>query len=361
MTVVTVEQEMATISMSDELTSRDRVLLELRNAIRRVQVRSASILVGVSGGADSVALLRGFKELAEAESLSLTVAHYDHALRAESQADAEWVQALSDAIGLPCVIERRPAVPVSAEEGISEESARRLRYDFFKETAQSRGCQLVAVAHTADDQAETVFHHLIRGTGLAGLGGIPAQRLLSGDLLLIRPLLTVRRGDLVNALAEWKQEYRTDATNQNLRYTRNRIRHDLLPQLREKLNPQVETALLRLSQQADEAQRVIEELAQERLQQAELHVSSLSIRIRRDPFLTAPVIVVREALRQLWIQAEWPRQALSFSHLDQLASQVKTGEPSRFQLPGGIDCFCRGPLLELRRPELPPDSECPDS
>ncbi|HWL09327.1 MAG TPA: tRNA lysidine(34) synthetase TilS [Planctomicrobium sp.] len=319
----------------------------LRESLKLWAVRESRLLIGVSGGADSVALLRGLVDLQDEFSFRLAVAHYDHALRTESSEDARWVKELCESLQLPCFSERRPVT--SEDQNLPEESARRLRYEFLTKVALAQNCRFVAVAHTADDQVETVFHHLIRGTGLAGLSGIPSERPLTENITLIRPLRNVRRSELVAALAEWNQPFLTDSSNTDRRYTRNRIRHDLLPQLREKLNPQVDEALLRLSVQAMEAQDVIRQLADELLSRASLDVQPCSIRLNRVPFEASPLLVVREALRQLWERGGWPRQNLSFSHLDQLAGMLKTGAPSRVCLPQGVEAICRGSLLELRR------------
>ncbi len=324
----------------------------LREFLRRKNLRNESLLIGVSGGADSVALLRGLADLSSEFSLRIEVAHYDHALRSDSESDCEWVLQLSHRLGLTFHSQRRE-VSKSGEERLAEESARRLRYDFLVDVAQKIGARFISVAHTADDQVETVLHHLFRGTGLAGMAGIPEERSLTESVTLIRPLLTVRRAELVIALKEWDQSFLTDSSNVDGLYTRNRIRHDLIPRLREILNPQVDNAVLRFSAQAEEAQEVIVGLASELLDRACLDLQPGSIRLDRHAFESAAAIVVRESLRQLWHRGNWPRQNLSFAHLDQLANMLRNGAPSRISLPHGVEAACRGHLLELRR-ETPP-------
>ena len=143
---------------------------------------------------------------------------------------------------------------------VSEESARDVRYVYLQQVATEQHCGFVAVAHTADDQVETLLHHILRGTGLAGLRGMPAEREF-GESRLIRPLLTVRRADVEAYLTAIDQPFRSDATNAEERFTRNRIRHILLPLLRERFNPQVDAALLRLGEQAQDTTRVLHAIA----------------------------------------------------------------------------------------------------
>ncbi|WP_437194047.1 tRNA lysidine(34) synthetase TilS [Planctomicrobium sp. SH527] len=326
---------------------KSTVLPILRTALNQMLVRNTTIVVGVSGGADSVALLLGLHEIADDFQLRLVVAHYDHAVRADSGEDTLWVQALAAKLKLPFITERRN--PTANSQLLAEESARRLRYDFFKNAARESHSPWVAVAHTADDQAETVLHHIVRGTGLAGLAGIPETRELNDSVTLIRPLLKAKRGDLIAALSEWNQSFRVDSTNLDSVFTRNRIRNELLPMLREKMNPQVDDALLRLASQAADSQKAIEQIATSLLADACLNIQPTTVRLDRRPFQLTPVAIVREAIRQSWIQCDWRRQGLGFRHLDQLAEMLQTGSPSQICLPHHIVATCRGSMLELRR------------
>lgn len=326
---------------------KSSVLPILRIALNQMSVRGASVVVGVSGGADSVALLLGLHEIAAEFELRLNVAHYDHAVRTDSQDDTDWVKALAAKLDLPFITER--GSPIAISPLLAEESARKLRYDFLIKAAKDTDSRWVAVAHTADDQVETVLHHIVRGTGLSGLSGIPEMRDLDGTITLIRPLLNAQRTDLIAALSEWNQPYRVDSTNQESVYTRNRIRNELLPLLREKMNPQVDTALLRLASQAADAQKAIEQIAKSLLADACLNIQPTTVRLDRRPFAQAPVAVIREAIRQSWIQCEWRRQSLGFRHLNQLAEMLQTGSPSQICLPHHIIATCRGSMLELRK------------
>ena len=197
------------------------------------------LAVAVSGGADSVALLRALIEAAPEIGLVLSVAHMHHGIRgAEADADAEFVAALAAAHGL--AFHRKDVdVPAAARDKREtlEEAARNLRYTWFAELLASGIADAVATAHTLDDQAETVLHKLLRGAWMEGLSGIyPVLEQPHGTIL--RPFLGVRRAEIEAWLSRIGQSWREDATNADIAYTRNRLRRELLPALAA-YNPQI--------------------------------------------------------------------------------------------------------------------------
>ncbi|MDD5937888.1 MAG: tRNA lysidine(34) synthetase TilS [Clostridiales bacterium] len=190
-----------------------------------------TVLCAVSGGADSMCLLH---LLSRREGITLHAAHFDHALRgAESDADAQFVRDWCAEHGIPFHLGRGDvaAEAAAAGQGI-EETARELRYAFLQETAREIGADVIATAHNADDNAETLLFHLARGTGLQGLSGIPPRR---GNV--VRPLLTTSRAEILAYLEEYGVPHREDSSNSDQRYSRNRLRAQVMPVLRE-LNPQ---------------------------------------------------------------------------------------------------------------------------
>lgn len=193
----------------------------------------STVLCALSGGGDSMALLTCLLALAEARDLTVLAAHYDHQLRGEeSQADAAFVADWCRRRNVPLTLGRGDVAARAARQGTGlEETARAMRYAFLEETARSVGAAAIATAHTADDNAETVLLHLVRGTGLDGLTGIPPRR---GGI--IRPLLTVTRREVEAYLAEEGVPHREDSSNADLTFARNRIRHQVMPVLRD-LNP----------------------------------------------------------------------------------------------------------------------------
>jgi len=206
------------------------------------------LLVGVSGGADSVALLLCLRDMAQDFAVRLTVAHLNHGLRGQVAADdALFVAALCRAMAVPLVSH---TVDVAARHKSSGESlqqaARRERFRFFADVCRGQGQNKVALAHHQDDQVETMLLNLMRGTGLKGLAGMrPLDRGLF-DLTLIRPLLAVNRASIEAFLAERGQKYRDDHTNLDTKYRRNLVRHEVLPLLG-KLNSDAARALLRVN------------------------------------------------------------------------------------------------------------------
>src|SRR5262249_20572855 len=146
-------------------------------------------------------------------------------------------------------------------------------------TAEQVGARYVATGHTADDQVETVLHHILRGTGIDGLAGIRRTRAISPSVALVRPLLWARRSDVLSYLQALGQEFRIDRSNEDVRFTRNRIRNELLPELRQNFNQNVDDALLRLASQAAEAQQVISEAAGALMERC-VELDDDSVRIR---------------------------------------------------------------------------------
>ena len=193
----------------------------------------STVVAGVSGGADSVALLHILKALEERLSITVAAAHFNHRIRGESaDADEAFVKALCERLSVPLLCGGADVLKAAKEEGKTlEQAARDLRYAFLEEARQHFGAAYIAVAHHMDDQAETVLMHLVRGAGAAGLRGMQPKR---GRI--IRPLLFLRRQEIEAYLAENSIPYRTDETNLLREGTRNRIRLDVMPYLSEHLN-----------------------------------------------------------------------------------------------------------------------------
>lgn len=188
------------------------------------------VLIGVSGGRDSVALLH---TLVERGARDLIVCHLDHGLRAASREDARFVQRLAEKFDLPCAAGRRDVRALARRRKQSlETAAREARYEFFGRVAEKRGCPRVLLAHHADDQVETFLFNLLRGAGVGGLAAMRAEgvRVVKGvELRLIRPLLGVWREEIDAYVARHGIKFREDASNADPRHTRNRLRHELLP------------------------------------------------------------------------------------------------------------------------------------
>jgi tRNA(Ile)-lysidine synthetase-like protein len=208
------------------------------------------MILAVSGGPDSLCLADATLATAPDRSLVPIIAHLDHGLRGEaSRADAEFVRTFAEQRGMPCAIDHVDVEAIARERKVSiEVAAREARYAFLARVADQVGAQLVAVAHNADDQAETVLLRLIRGTGLVGLRGMqPVCPMPNAPhLTLVRPLLRISRAETEQYCRDRELHPRQDATNDDLLHMRNRIRHELLPLL-ERYNPGIRTVLARLA------------------------------------------------------------------------------------------------------------------
>ncbi|MEJ5223279.1 MAG: tRNA lysidine(34) synthetase TilS [Anaerolineales bacterium] len=207
----------------------------------------APLVVGVSGGADSLALLHLLRET----NLPLWVCHFNHRLRPQADAEAAHVAAIAARLGLPFLTNSAEVAAYAAQHSLSiEEAARKLRYTFLFRAARAQGAQAVAVAHTADDQVETVLMHFLRGAGLSGLKGMTPRTILpefDAEIPLVRPILHLWRHETEAICHAAGLDFVTDPSNADTTYFRNRLRHELLPLLAA-YNPQIKSALWRTSQ-----------------------------------------------------------------------------------------------------------------
>ena len=295
--------------MSPPLSHPGPVELAVARFLRQRDRPGERWLAAVSGGADSVALLTALRS--QLPPGKLVAAHLNHQLRGgESDADAAWVAQLCSTWGLPLVAESRPVASLSTDWGVGyEEGARRARYEFLEEAARQSACDVIALAHTASDQAETILHHLLRGTGLAGLRGIPEQRPL-GAVTLVRPLLEVTRDEIASYLAAQGQNHRTDHTNEERTATRNRLRLDLLPQLRAEYNPQIDRALTRLARQVADVQTAVVQVAEQLWTTAREPTGFGVCVLAWQKLANSPQHVLREMFVLIWQHHGWPRQAM---------------------------------------------------
>lgn len=318
-----------------------------------------------------MALLRSLVAL-QPDRRRIRAAHFHHGLRGPAaDADQQFVQQTCRALNVPCDVGQAvPDVYATHQPGAGWESAaRRLRYQFLIQTAEQSGARYLATGHTADDQAETVLHHALRGTGLTGLSGIPRIRRASEAVTIIRPLLSVWRSDVLAYLDRLHQPYQQDETNEDLRFTRNRLRHGLLPWVEQQLNPHARQALIRLSRIAREAQAsfaaylnpLLDQYVQHRNEAGSVVVEVDCHRSLQD--LTAHL--QREFFLAIWRQNRWPRRQMGFRQWQQLAQLLHHRSAPPLTLPAAIRAVRDQDRLRLvgpaqrRRSDGPPRS--PDS
>lgn len=300
----------------------------------RVQT-DTTILLGVSGGADSLCLMDALWRL----GLRLHIAHLDHGLRPESGADAQAVARMARARGLPFTCQRAPVADHANRFALSiEAAARELRYRFLFAEALAVGAQQVMVAHTADDQVETVLFHLMRGSGLEGLGGMPYRALpnsWSQDIALVRPLLDFWRVEIESYLSENNLTALQDPTNQDPAYFRNRLRHQALPYL-EELRPGFRRALLRLAAIAQDENELVGEWAEAAWAQVLAEQRPRALALRRQALADQPLALQRRLLRRAALVLN-PGGGLDFAATER-ARSLLAGSPApiRIDLTNGL-------------------------
>ena len=278
-----------------------------------------TIVVAVSGGADSTALLLALEELKTINKLAvdICVAHLDHRLRKSSGSDAKWVKDLATKLGYRSVIGRSKVAETAHESGNNlEQTAREARYAFLERTAKKMSANYVLTAHTMDDQAETVLMRLMRGSAAAGLGGMEAVRSLAknSSIKLVRPLLWARRSDTENYCRLRKTEFLSDEMNDDQSFARVKVRKQLLP-LMESFNNKVVEALSRTAALLREDGAVLFNDSSALLKRAALEgetkTPALNVKVLSD----APPALRRRALRQWLSEARGGTRRLEMIHL----------------------------------------------
>ncbi len=325
--------------MSAPAGDRPTALLEgVRRALAELELAGQSLLVACSGGPDSTALLIALAELREEFALALCAATIDHGLRQGSARDALYVERLCRALGLPC--ERRQIDLGAAFPDGLEAAARAARYAALDEMAAARRADAIATGHTLEDQAETVLMRLACGAGLAGARGIQRRR---GKI--VRPLLDVARTEVCAFLAARRVRARIDPTNASLAFTRNRVRHQLLPALEQALGPASLTSIARFARIAARDESCLGALAERAASEicAPLaHGPGLGGEVRRlaelDPALRFRVL--RRAVEALGT-------ALDFDACERLERALACPRPTRVSLPHGIELRVRYGQFEL--------------
>ena len=319
----------------------------VRDALLRSQVLrpGGTLVVATSGGADSLCLLHVLHRISAEFGQSLHVAHLDHMLRGgESMADARFVHALAESLGLPCTVESRDAAAFRDAHRCSlEEAAREVRYAFLLDVARAAGAAAVATGHTRDDAVETVMLHILRGTGVHGLRGLePVSRFpqSAGDAagetppLLLRPLLEVSRSETMDYCRSLGLMPREDSSNLAMAHLRNRIRLELLPSLRQ-LNPRVDDALLRLAGIAAEDDDCISSTAHELWERGAV-VSEDAVTFPLDLFLASPPAVQSRLVLETMTRLSGSARDVALGHVEAVRDIASGPTGKRVDLPGGV-------------------------
>ncbi|MFL5242156.1 MAG: tRNA lysidine(34) synthetase TilS [Gemmataceae bacterium] len=327
---------------------------QIKAWLERHDVSNEGMVIAVSGGPDSVCLWRALLALKTQKSKRpLCIAHLNHCLRGpQSGADAEFVHELHRSLLAenPDVVLRMGKADVAAQAQAErtnlEGVARRLRYEWLADVAREMGARWIATGHTADDQAETILYRLLRGTGIQGLRGIAARRPVDRALTIIRPLLGTRRVEVLDYLSHIEQPFRVDETNVQTKFTRNRIRHELLPLLAKEYNPDIASVLARLAEQAEEIFGEVACQAGKLLQTAELPRAGNVLVFDRQILAAASRPLVREAFRLLWNREGWPQSGMDFAAWERVAD-VALGKSPAVDFPGPVQMRCRERVIQI--------------
>ncbi len=312
---------------------------EVGEAVEAAHLTGKRLVVAVSGGPDSLAMLYALHSLRDGLELALHVAHLDHRLRGEdSAADAIFVAKTCAELGIDCTVEDVDVLAFRREHRMSlEEAAREVRYRFLVRVAEQVGADVVALGHTSDDQVETVLMNIIRGSGLRGLRGMmptSKQRIAGSDLTLFRPLLNLSKHDTITYCEALDLTPRTDESNRSTEMTRNKIRLELLPLLRE-MNPAFEDAILRLSRNADDALAVVDGAVDEAWSEAVIEEGS-AIRIDRQKFGDLGAAVRFQVIMRALSHVRGSAQGIERVHVQEATRAVLKSSGSQLHLPGGL-------------------------
>ncbi|BAZ37812.1 tRNA(Ile)-lysidine synthetase [Calothrix sp. NIES-4101] len=314
---------------------------------RKLLKRQQHILVAVSGGQDSLCLIKLLLDLQAKWEWNLGIAHCNHLWRDDSTANAEHVEQLAQNWSIPFYLE-------TADEPIdSEATARNWRYRVLESVALMHNYSCIITGHTASDRAETLLYNLMRGTGADGLQALTWKRNLSKNIQLVRPLLEINRAETAKFCQDFQLPIWEDSTNHNFKYARNRIRQELIPYLRENFNPQVESNLAQTAELLQAEVEYLEQAAQELRQAAmrggesdekqnQLSTNSHQFfRLNRQVLKNAPLALQRRVMRQVLL--EMLPYAPNFEHIEKLTALIAAPQKTQTDpFPGGVIAFVDG-------------------
>lgn len=300
-----------------------------------------AVLVGVSGGADSMALLHLLVGLAPGWRLRLGIAHLNHGLRGkESDGDAAFVASVAKNLDLPYHTQKTDVRSYQKRRRLSlEEAARSIRYGFFHAVAQAHGYSRIALGHHGDDNAELVLMHILRGSGPRGISGIPPVR---GEKI-VRPLISLKKSDILQYLAEKEAGYVSDGSNEDTRFLRNRIRHELIPSLSASYNPNIVDTLTRMASITRTEEEWIEEVLDPIFERAVVEARADRIVLSAQCVQECHPAAKRRVLRRAIAQVKRDLRRIGFTHIESAVHLVGAYPGhGRLDLPDGIRIYLEG-------------------
>ncbi|MBF0510701.1 MAG: tRNA lysidine(34) synthetase TilS [Candidatus Omnitrophica bacterium] len=300
------------------------------------------IVVGVSGGADSMALLLALTALRHHLGIRLHVAHFNHRIRPSALNDERFVSDWCKWLNLPFTSARRKGKSLLH---LSEDMARQMRFDFFKKTVQNLGAEGVALAHTKNDLAETVLMRMMRGSGLYGLRAILPGRMIQG-VMFLHPLMGQTRFDVEKYLKEKKVPFCTDETNRLKIYERNKVRRSLLPYLAREYNPQIVNVLSDLAFIAADDYDFLASCVQ-KVSKKHMVISPKKAKMKLKGVKNLHPAILRLMLRGMVEGLTTDAAALHFEHIHALENMVKQKDYTAVDLPLGLKAFKSSNFFEL--------------
>ncbi len=306
------------------------------------------VVIAVSGGADSMALLLALGEIREEFRLSLSVAHVDHGLRPEGEEEASFVRQSAGKVGVPFFQGRANVRALQKEKHLNlQEAAREARYAFLLGTAREIGAARIALGHTADDQAESVLMRILRGAGTRGLSGIPPVR----DGIFIRPLIEVWRTEVESFLQETGTTFLQDPSNASSRYLRNRIRRELLPTL-ENYNPRLRQGLVQMAEFFRGEEGFWRELMQEKFPPLVQNRTEGTLSLHLPSLGSLPSPLRLQCIRRAIEEVQGDLRRISLPHIMAVEKLLESKEPNRrVDLPRGLRVIRAYDLLIFSRNE----------
>ena len=322
-----------------------RTKLFLNQKVEKMLDKQDHIIAGISGGADSVCLFFVLLEWQKERAFRLEVVHIDHGIRGiQSKEDADFVKALCKRHQVPFHLYQYDVPELAKEEKLSlEETARNCRYKAFEEVRSLVGGTKIAVAHNKEDQAETILMNLVRGSGLAGLSGM---RAIHGKL--IRPLLGYSRKEIESYLLERNISWRTDSTNLETKYTRNKVRQEIIPRLQDSLNHQAVEHIVEAGQHVLKAQEFL-------IGESVIRAKRIGKMQDEQVWLGRVILLQETEIMQEYILRQWLKwlgaglRDIGMVHIGQMRALAAGHSGKQIDLPGDYVCKCTGEFLVLRK------------
>jgi len=320
------------------------MLKRIKDTIRKFSMlkKGDNVLVAISGGPDSVCLLLVLNSIKKEFGINLFCAHLNHQLRGvESDCDERYVKRLTKKHRIPLLIESRNVTKFAKDKKFSlEQAARKLRYDFLLQTAKKIGADKIAMGHTKDDQVETLFMRLFRGTGLRGLRGIPGVRKISPNISIIRPLIETPREEILFFLKKRKIRARLDSTNAQTAFLRNRIRHELLPHIERYYSPRIKEILARTADSLDADYDYLIKQQRKVFKRIAKIKKDASISLPIKGLKSLPLSFKRGVVRLAIENVKGNLEGIDYRHWVKIEDLME-GVPTCLHLPGGINVVKR--------------------